>query len=271
MTKLKLKLWATASAAIVAGGLAACSPAGEGGGEAAGGATSAAPAESGEAGESAAGEAGGEHGEAGVAEAYGGLEGPARTALRIQHLKGFVLIAQRVAEGGKAPEAGALVGQGVLEVYDPARDQFGGFDAAPLRAAEAAGGDGRPAAEVARALAQGAAALDAARPAGVNQADIAARMVDLSAGLYSHVIQTDFVDPIEYQHSLGAALSAKDALTHGRTALRQRNARAYDEAVREIDRFIALWPATDAPETATPYRDVLAQSSRVRLALAPLL
>ncbi len=269
MTRMKLKLWATASAVIVAGGLAACSPGGEGGGEAAGGATSAAVGEGGEAGESATGEGGGEHGEAGVAEAYSGLEGPARTALRLQHLKGFALIAQRVAQAGKGPEAGALVGQGVLEVYDPARDQFGGFDAAPLRAAEAAGSNS--AAEVTRALAQGVAALDAARPAGVNQADIAARMVDLSAGLYSHVIQADFNDPIEYQHALGAALSAKDALTHGRTALRQRNAQAYDEGMRELDRFIALWPATDVPDAPTPYRDVLAQSSRVRLALAPLL
>lgn len=266
MTGLKLKLWATASAVVVAGGLAACTPAEQPATEAA-----APAAASGEAGESAAGESGGEHGEAGVAEAYAGLEGPARTALRIQQLKGFVLIAQRVAASGKAPEAGALVGQGVLEVYDPARDQFGGFDAAPLRAAEAAGGDNRPAADVTRALTQGAAALDAARPAGVNQADIAARMVDLSAGLYSHVIQADFNDPIEYQHSLGAALSAKDALTHGRAALRQRNAQAYDAALTEIDAFIALWPATDVPEAPTPYRNVLAQSSRVRLALAPLL
>lgn len=266
MTAFKLKLWQTASIAVMLG-TSACSPA-----EAPPAPEPALPASAGgEAGEAAIGEGGGEQGEAGVAEAYAGLEGPARTALRIQQLKGFLLIGQKVADAGELPEAGALIGQGVLEVYDPAKDQFGSLEIAPVKAAETAAADGKPTGEVRGAINAGIAALNAARPSGVNQADIAARMVDLSAGLYGNVIQTDFVDPIEYQHSLGAALSAKDALAAGRSSLRQRNAAAYDEAMREIDRFIALWPQTTAPESPTPNGQVLAQSSRVRLALSPLL
>jgi hypothetical protein len=117
------------------------------------------------------------------------------------------------------------------------------------------------------------AAIDAARAQlTINHADLAARMTDISTGLYQHVIQPDFVDPIEYQHSLGAALSARDALVAGEDALRRQNGAAYDEALTELNRFIELWtPNGVAPETPASYQRVLQQSSRVRLALSPFL
>jgi hypothetical protein len=269
---IQFKLWRTAGAAALlsVGALAACGqgepPATETSTEAA------APAAGREAGEAALGEAGGEYGEAGAATAYAGLEGPARTPLRLQHLKGFVLVARQVADAGAAEEAGVLVGQGLLEVYTPAQDQFAGFDAAPVRAAEAAGMDGKPKAEVARAIDAAARAIAAAEaPLGANRADLCARMIDLSTGLYAGVVHADFVDPVEYQHSLGAALAARDALVAGRTDLRARNAARYDEALREMDRFVALWPQATAPERPTANRDVLAQASRVKLALSSFL
>lgn len=254
MIASKFKLWRAAGAVAVLG-LAAC---GGEGGEKSGGATAV-----GEAGEAAIGEAGGEHGEAGVATAYAGVTGDQLAALRLQHLKGFILIAARVAEAGDAAAAGILVQQGVLEVYDPAADQFGGLDAAPLRAAGASAST--------QSLDAAKRALDAAQPSGADSAALAVSMVDIAAGLYQHVVQSDFVDPIEYQHSLGAALAARDALQAGRATLRARNARAYDQALADIERLITLWPSTQAPESPTPYREVLAQSSRVRLALSPFL
>ena len=86
-------------------------------------------------------------------------------------------------------------------------------------------------------------------------------------------VKVDFIDPIEYQHSLGAALSARDVLVAGEASLRAKNARAYDEALAELNRFIEKWPSHGAPDAArvTPYRDVLASASRVRLALSPFL
>ncbi len=197
------------------------------------------------------------------------MSGDQRTALRLQHLKGFLLVSELVARSDP-PAAGALVGQGVLEVYETAIAEFGALDAAPVRAA-AAGGDAS-AAQMEQRLRAGEAAIDAARQGlAIDYADLAARMTDLSAGLYQTVVQPDFVDPIEYQHSLGAALAARDALNAGRSQLQARDRRAYREAMAEIDRLIALWPAPSAPESAAPYRDVLAQSSRVRLALSPFL
>lgn len=263
MIAWKFKLWRTVGAAAALG-LAACG--GEGG--EAGNEANEGDAAHGEAGEAASPPApdaasGGEHGEAGVANAYAGISGDQRTALRVQHLKGFVLVAARVSEAGGADEAGVLVQQGLLEVYDPAADQFGTLDAAPVRAAGAVAN--------ARSLQAATSALDAARPANADPAALAVSMADIAVGLYQRVLQDGVVDPIEYQHSFGAALAARDALLAGRSALRARNAGAYDDAMAQIDRFTMLWPSPNAPENPAAYRDVLAQSSRVRLALSPFL
>jgi hypothetical protein len=267
MISWKFKLWRGIGAAAALS-LAACGgEAGEGGagdgGEAGGSATH------GEAGEAAPpppsppAASGGEQGEAGIASVYAGVSGDQLTALRLQHLKGFVLVARTVADAGLPAEAGVLIQQGLLEVYDPAANQFGALDIAPLRAAQ----DGTT-----PHLAAAAEALESAgSDLTINHADLVVRLVDVSTGLYQHVVQPDFVDPIEYQHSLGAALSARDALHAGRATLRRQNARAYDETSAELERFIALWPAAAAPAQPTPYRELLRQSSRVRLALSPLL
>ncbi|HRP10896.1 MAG TPA: hypothetical protein PLK37_07680 [Terricaulis sp.] len=206
--------------------------------------------------------AGGEAGEAGASTAYAGVRGAQLTALRLQHLKGFLLVAERVARGGAADEAAALVGQGVLEVYDHApAAEFGALNIAPVRAAA------ESPAQIEAAL----AAISAAAPADADHAALAARMVDIAAGLYQGVVQPDFVDSIEYQHSMGAALAARDALVAGEAALKAKNAAAYDAALAEVDRMIALWPNVTPSASPAAYRDVLAASSRVRLALSPFL
>jgi hypothetical protein len=96
-------------------------------------------------------------------------------------------------------------------------------------------------------------------------------MVDISTGLYRGVVGPDYVDLVEYQHSLGAALAAREALVAGEGALRARNAARYEEALREMNRLIALWPQPTAPEQPTTNREVLAQASRVKLALSSFL
>ncbi len=206
--------------------------------------------------------AGGEAGEAGAQTAYAGLSGDQRTALRLQHLKGFVLAADRVAAAGQQPEAGVLVSQGLLEVYDVAATEFGSLNVEIVRAAA----DGAPAnidaaeAEIDRAM----GALSGVRPA-----DIVARLTDISTGLYQHVINCDFVDPIEYQHSMGAALAAQSVLQASQAQLSAEDAAAYTAANEQMTSYVALWPQVSAPEAPTPYRDMLASSSRIRLALYP--
>lgn len=275
MIELRAKLWrGVGLAAVLAGGvgLAACQPGGEAGengahvesGEAAKGETG------GEAGEGAAAPAaeapaaaGGEAGEAGASEAYARLKPEDATALRLQHLKGFLLVAQKELQAGRAAEAGALVGQGVLEVHTPAPDAFGGLDIAKVNAATNALLDGKP---------EGAAALQAAIDAvtakqTVSDAALVRRMLSITRGLYAGVVANGVVDAIEYQHSLGAALAAQDAFTRGEAALTAKNASRTAEAKKELERLVALWPSAVAPVAPTPPAQVAAQTSRVELVL----
>jgi len=264
MTVFRPKLWTAVGAAAL---LAACTPGGEGGEKAGeggeGGAPAGAPA--GEGGEKAGGEggerAGGEGGagEAGAAGAYRNVDAESRSALRLAHLSGFFLIAQQVQKTEGDEAAAALAGQGMLEVFDPAKDAFAktGVDEKALRDAAAKG----DAASLQRAL----SALDAARAkVGGDSRQIVAGLVDIAAGLYGNVVADGAVDPIEYQHSLGAALSAKaEAARQGAPA----------EVVRlrpQIDGFVKLWPTPAAPADAakaTPVGKVRAEASRLQLEL----
>ena len=155
MITLKLKYWRTMGVAATTLGLAACggetgADAGEGGEGEAGepapigenGGAAPATSDTGEAGEAALGEVGGEHGEAGAITAYEGLSGDQLTAMRIQHLRGYVMaaaaiVADRGANSGDAADAAILVQQGMLEVYEPAPSGFGTLDITALREAAA--------------------------------------------------------------------------------------------------------------------------------------
>jgi hypothetical protein len=287
MIAWKFKHWRTLGVAASSLGLAACGEGGEAAGEGgaaggeageaaqgeAGGATPA--ASGGEAGEAASGESGAEHGEAGVVSAYAGLSGDQLTALRIQHLRGFVMAAARVIDDssgfqGEPAEAAILVQQGLLEVYDPAADQFGSLDVTPLR--EAAAGTDMTRAQVVQRLRASEAELTRALGAlDVDGAQLTVRMIDISTGLYQHVLVDGAADPIEYQHSMGAALAAQATLQQYQDELRTENRAAFSRATSELNRLVALWPSREPPRSPATYQQVLVQGSRVRLALSPYL
>lgn len=286
MITLKPKLWRTLGVAATTLSLAAC---GEGGGEAGGegghgeggpptqgeGGGATPGASTGEAGEAASGESGGEHGEAGVVTAYAGLSGDQLTALRIQHLRGFVMAAAKIVEdrgafSGDPADAAVLVQQGLLEVYDPAADQFGSLDVTKLR--EAANGADLTRAQMVQRLRD--AQEEMSRAIGeleFDEAQLIVRMVDISTGLYQHVIVDGVADPIEYQHSMGAALAAQQAILLHQNKLRRENLAAFGRATGELNRFVALWPSREPPADPATYQQVLVQGSRVRLALSPYL
>ena len=248
MTSFRPKLWTGVSAAIV---LAACSPAAEEKAEAPA-APAATPVPAGEGGEGGA--EGGAAGEAGAQSAYVAVPAESRAALRLAHLRGFFLIAQKQTEGAEA--AAALAGQGMLEVYDPAKGAFDatGLDEAVLRKAAQTGSRADLNAAV-NAINQ---ALD---KQGGDPAAIAKGLVSISAGLYQLVIQEGAVDQIEYQHSLGAALSAQQVLAKASGA-------KVSAAKPELDKLVAMWPAPQAPAAPTPVGQLSAQASRVELALS---
>lgn len=250
MTTFRPKLWTSASVAILLGGLAACSEGGDKAPQADQATAANAPA-AGEGGEGGA--EGGAGGEAGAQAAYVGIPAESRAALRLAHLKGFFLIAQKQKEGVDA--AAALAGQGMLEVYDAAPGAFEatGVDVAKLRKAAETG--------AASDLAAAISAIEAAEAkAKGDAAAVAKGMIDISQGLYQNVVTPAGVDPTEYQHSLGAALSAQSVLA------KSSDARAA-KAKPEVDKLLALWPSTEAPATPAPAGQVSAQASRAQLAL----
>lgn len=278
----KIRLWRGVGAAAVIGaslGLAACG--GEGGesGEKAGAAKAGLAGEGGEAGESGAAApaaaaapapVGGETGEAGAADAYAGLQGGARTAVRFQHLKGFLLAAQASAKAGMVEEAGVLVGQGALEVVDAAPAELPGFARADLDSIEQLAFQSPTNQKMVDAIGKATVKIDdLQRKGGGIDAELVRRMLALTRGLYGQVFPADGgVDTVEYQHSLGAVLAAQDALAKAGIGLKAKDPARYATAQAEMAKLVALWPGPTAPETPTTKRDVLAQIARVELALS---
>lgn len=270
----RAKIWTGVSAAVLlgAGGLAACS--GEGGGEQGASTPSNSPATAGgegegegaapapapvqggegEGGEGEGGAAAG--GERGAAAAYGAVPASSRPALRLAQLEGFFRVAKAAGAAQGAEAAAALAGQGLLEVYDPAKAEFAsaGLDEAVLRRAAQTG---QP-----TALDAAIQALQAAQnKAGGDPAAVARGLTSLSTGLYREATASG-LDPIEYQHAYGAALAAQ--------ALAARES-GLSRAKGDIDRLARLWPSPVAPEDAArapTIQQIQAQASRVELALS---
>lgn len=193
-------------------------------------------------------------GEAGAQQAFDTIPGPSKPALRLAQLKGFLLIAAKQTDG---PEAGGiLLGQGLLETFDknPQSYKVLGVDEALLRKAAKTG-----------AKADLQAALDniteAQKKAGGDDAAVIKGMVDIAAGLYKGAVTAGSTDPIDYQHSLGAALAAQEIVTRTQDS-KARGAKA------DVDALVKLWPTLSAPEKPTPAGQVSAQASRIELALS---
>lgn len=283
MSVFRAKVWTGVSAAVLlgAGGLAACS--GEGGTEQGASTPSSSPASAGgegegEGGEGAAapapaapaaggegeGEGGGGEGEGGSAAggergaqaAYGAVPAESRPALRLAQLEGFMRVAKAAGAAEGADTAAALAGQGLLEVYDPAKAELAatGVDEAVLRRAAQSG---EPA-----ALDAAIQALQSAQGrAGGDPAAVARGLTGLTTGLYREATAAG-LDPTEYQHAYGAALAAQ--------ALAARES-GLSRAKGDIDRLARLWPSPTAPENAAQaptIQQVQAQASRVELALS---
>jgi hypothetical protein len=284
------RLWSSAgSAALLAGALAACSPGGEAGeaGKVASGAAVAGETggESGGEGKAAsiaapavaaaaAGESGG--GEAGAATAYAGLDADAAFGLRLEHIRGFILVAREAYDDGKAPdEASALVGQGFLEAYDPAAASFAAINNTEVKATGdalvAALDSGKTKTEVETAFVNALRALDKVAPKDGSTKAITEGLLTISTGLYSGVVSKEGdVDAIEFQHSYGAALAALDTLTKAKGELSIKNQARYDRAMGEMHKFVALWGGPIAPEKPPSLAVVQAQASRIELALSGL-
>ena len=249
MIRLRPKHWTSVSAAVLisVSGVSACSPKKEASAASDPAARTAAPVAASGAGES---------GETGAHSAYSGIPADSLSALHIAHLRGFFLIALAQKDG---PEAAAiLASQGLLEAYDKSAAVFSaaGIDQAVLRKAATSGASADLKAAV--------SALNAGlTKAGGDPLAVIQGLVEISSGLYKGVVVDGGVDPIEYQHSLGAALSAKAALADAVGKKPELSG-----ATKPMEAFIALWPSMSAPDKPASYSQILAQASRIELALS---
>jgi len=253
MTSFRPKLWTGVSAAVLisTGALVACSPQ-----SSAPKAVAESPAAPAVATSAAAMAGAGESGETGAVSAYSAIPADSANALHIAHLRGFVLIAMAQKDG---PEAAAvLVAQGMLEAYEKSPEPFkaAGIDEALLRKAADTGASGDLKAAL-KSLDVGLA------KAGGDRKAVIRGLLEISSGLYKGVVVDGGVDPIEYQHSLGAALSARAALVDA-----AKTDSSLAAAKPEMDRFVALWPTPSAPEKPAAHGALLAQASRIELALS---
>jgi len=251
MTSFRAKLWTGVGVAVLigsGGALDACSKPAKAPEPASSAAVSSGPA--------TVAAAAGEGGEAGANNVFAGIPADSLTALHLMHLKGFVLVAEAQPDGPAV--AAVLVGQGMLEAYDPYKDIFkaSGLDEAVLRKAAQTGS--------AADLKAAQAAIEAAQArAGGEKTPLAKAMVEIASNLYQEVGEGGIVDPTQYQHSYGAALAAKEAFAAAAKA---------DPKVRaakgDFDAFMKLWPGPVAPDKPAPAGQVLAQASRIELDLS---
>lgn len=248
MIEFRPKLWTGVGAAALLT-LGACSKADH---AATAVSVSAAPvtAAAGEGGEGGA-EGGGE---AGAQQAFNSIPGPSKPALRLAQLKGFLLIAKKQTDGAEA--AGILLGQGLLETFDknPQSYKVLGVDEALLRKAAKTGAQ----ADLQAAIDN---ISDCQKKAGGDDTAVIKGMVDIAAGLYKGAVQPDSTDPIDYQHSLGAAMAAQELAANSKDA-KARSAKP------DVDALVKLWPQLSAPDKPTPAAQVLAQASRIELELS---
>lgn len=261
-------------------GAAACQPGGEAGTSAADGEKAAASSAAGEGeGEGAkpapapaAARAGGESGEAGAANAYSNVDPASWLGLRVSHLSGFLLVAQKSFEAGQVDEASVLIAQGLLEVYQPDAAELNSKvkDLKPSYDEVVAAIDGKKSkAEIEAAFAKASKVTQAAQSsAAASDSDVIKGMLGIASGLYSGVVHPDGNDPTEYQHAYGAVLAAEQAFKNAQSKLAGKDEKRTAQLAKDIVALVTLFPSVTIPEAPASTAAVTAAASRAELALS---
>lgn len=261
MLEFRPKLWTALGAAVL---LAGCNPGGEVG------EASHAGAQHGEAGEAAAGETGGEgggeQGEGGAAAA--GLAPAEQQAFAVAQMRGHFAVAKLLAAAGAAQAASPHFGHPLYEVFEANQSLFAGkaLDPAPFEALNAAAAAGDGAAALTPRYAAAEAAIATLAPAAYDRAAVAKALMALINAEYGEAVAAGkVVNAVEYQDAYSFALTLQELLggLDGKAA-------AKAEALAEAEKLVALLPGPLPPETPPAPGAVLAQTSRIELALAGL-
>lgn len=222
---------------------------------------------------SSGGEAGGEAGEGEGGEGEGGEAGEAGHSIdtlplpkRLAFMSGHVEAGLALYRAGEPEMAAPHLLHPVSETHAAEREGLDalGFDAAVFEEVSTALEAGRPADEIEpQLIAAGTNLAMMAEQAGGDPAEIISYLMDVIVEEYTIAITDGAVsDPGEYQDAFGFAVVAHDRATAAQDPWR-------DAALAEIDALLALWPEGGPipPENPAPVAQVVAQTSRVLLAL----
>ena len=281
MIEFKPRMWTLMGVSAMAlVGVAACQPGGEGGTSAVDGEKAATSSKAGEGeGEGAkptpapaAASAGGESGEAGAANAYSNVDAASWLGLRVTHLSGFLLVAQKSFAAGQVDEASVLISQGLLEVYQPDAAELDSKakDLKPAYDAVVAAIDGKKAkAEIEAAFATAFKVTQAAQTSSAaSDTDVIKGMLGIASGLYSGVVHPNGNDPTEYQHAFGAVLAAEQAFKSAQSKLGNKDEKRTAQLAKDIAALVALFPGVTIPDAPAATAAVTAAASRAELTLS---
>ena len=225
--------------------------------------------ERGESGEGERGESGeGEGGEGEGGEGEGGEAGHDVGALplpqRLAFMTGHFNTGLALYRAGEPAMAAPHLLHPVSETHEAERAGLDalGFDASLFEAVSKALEDGLPASEIEPQLAAAEENLAmVAAKAGGEPTEIIRFLMDTIVEEYTIAINDGVVtDPGEYQDAFGFAIAAKGQA--------QRMDPSVQPVIDEINALIAFWPeAPIPPETPTPVGQIIAQTSKVVLAL----
>ncbi len=264
MITFRARLWSAAGAAALlsAGALVGCGPSEKGEAPVA----AAAVTGGGESGES-----GSEHGGGAGDAAFAGLGPLEQQALAVALMRAHLSVAQALVKEGEVQAAAPHFAHPIYEVFEAHREVFAAVRAtppqAPFDALNAAAAAGRDAPQIAPLYKPAEDAVRALQPSGAydHSAVIRALLVHMRVE-YAEGVQGGVVsNAIEYQDAFGMAQLVVQLV--GELAV---PASSKAEAQTEAAALAALFVSAKPPAAPAAPGAVLAQSSRLELALSGL-
>jgi hypothetical protein len=184
-------------------------------------------------------------------------------------MRGHFHVARALAEAGDAKAASPHFGHPLYEVFQGQNAAFAGavLDPKPFETLNQAAAAGQAAAALAAHYAAAEAAITALEPQGpLDRAAVVKALLALAHAEYAEGVQNGaVVNAVEYQDAFGFAQTAAELI--GRL---EGAADARAEAQAEAKRLAEMVPGPLPPKNPAPAAAVLAQISRIELALAGL-
>lgn len=262
MMEFRAKLWSAigAAALLSTSALVGCGP-----GEQGEAAVSPAP------GGGEAGESGAEHGAGPTGTATAGLGKLEQQAFAVALMRAHLLAAQALVREGEVQAAAPHFAHPIYEVFDAHREVFAAVRAtppqAPFDALNAAAAAGRDVGQIAPLYKPAEDAVRSLQPTGpYDQIAVIRALLKTMHAEYGEGVQGGaVVNAIEYQDAYGMAYMAGMLLE-----TLEGPASAKEEAQREAAALAALFASAKPPAAPAAAGALLAQSSRLELALSGL-